>query len=139
MAEPITPGDRTWLATAVAALHGEIHDLSAVAEQFRYLFRAPLPEESITLLGDPEGALVPLETLAAAIASLPEVTTETAAAALRRVRNTSSLAGRPFFLPIRAALTGRDRGPELETILMLLGGDETCRRLYACAAALRGP
>jgi len=108
------------------------------AEQLAYLFRAPVPEESIALLTDPAAALAPVDSLAAALASSPELTPETAATMLRGVRQTSGAEGRPFFLPIRAALTGRDRGPELDTIIPLLGGDEACRRLHAFAAALRG-
>jgi len=135
--EPVTAEDRTRLAAIVAALHAEIHDLPTVAEQLAYLFRAPVPEESIALLTDPAAALAPVDSLAAAIASSPELSAETAATMLRGVRQTSGAQGRLFFLPIRAALTGRDRGPELDTIILLLGGDEACRRLHAFAAALR--
>jgi len=138
VAEPVTPEDRTRLATIVAALHGEIQDLPTVAEQLAYLFRAPVPEESVALLRTPAGALAPVDALATAVVSIPELTAETAATMLREVRQTSGVDGRRFFLPIRAALTGRDRGPELDTVILLLGRDEACRRLHAFAAVLRG-
>jgi glutamyl-tRNA synthetase len=42
-------------------------------------------------------------------------------------------AGKPLFLPLRRALTGRDHGPEMATLLPLIGRTETIRRLRAAA------
>jgi glutamyl-tRNA synthetase len=39
--------------------------------------------------------------------------------------------GKPLFLPLRQALTGMDHGPDMATLLPLIGRDEALRRLRA--------
>ena len=41
--------------------------------------------------------------------------------------------GKPLFLPLRRALTGRDDGPSMAALLPLIGRDEALRRLQAAA------
>ena len=41
--------------------------------------------------------------------------------------------GRKLFMPLRLALTGKDKGPALDEIYHLLGKEETCRRLDEAA------
>ena len=41
--------------------------------------------------------------------------------------------GKPLFMPLRQALTGRDHGPEMAALLPLIGGEEAARRLRAAA------
>jgi glutamyl-tRNA synthetase len=42
--------------------------------------------------------------------------------------------GKPLFLPLRLALTGRDHGPEMAALLPLIGRERTIARLRAAAA-----
>jgi glutamyl-tRNA synthetase len=42
-------------------------------------------------------------------------------------------AGKALFLPLRRALTGRESGPEMATLLPLIGRDEGIARLKAGA------
>ena len=44
--------------------------------------------------------------------------------------------GKPLFLPLRRALTGRDDGPGMAELLPLIGREEAIRRLNASASAL---
>lgn len=41
--------------------------------------------------------------------------------------------GKPLFMPLRQALTGRDHGPDMAALLPLIGRDEALRRLRAAA------
>ena len=50
-----------------------------------------------------------------------------------RLKETSGRAGKPLFLPLRRALTGRDSGPEMAALLPLIGREETIARLRAAA------
>jgi glutamyl-tRNA synthetase len=54
------------------------------------------------------------------------------------VRAATGAKGRALFLPLRLALTGSDHGPEMARWILLLGRDETERRLAAAAAHSRG-
>jgi glutamyl-tRNA synthetase len=42
--------------------------------------------------------------------------------------------GKPLFLPLRLAITGRDHGPEMATLLPLIGRDRVIARLRAASA-----
>ena len=45
----------------------------------------------------------------------------------------SDRGGRKLFMPLRLALTGKDKGPALDEVYHLLGKEETCRRLDEAA------
>jgi glutamyl-tRNA synthetase len=50
------------------------------------------------------------------------------------LKESSGRSGKPLFLPLRRALTGRDSGPEMAALLPLIGRDEAVARLKAAAA-----
>ena len=52
---------------------------------------------------------------------------------IARLKETTGRAGKPLFLPLRRALTGRDSGPEMAALLPLIGREETIARLRAAA------
>ena len=49
------------------------------------------------------------------------------------LRERTGRAGKSLFLPVRRALTGRDSGPEMATLLPLIGRDEAIARFRAAA------
>jgi nondiscriminating glutamyl-tRNA synthetase len=49
-----------------------------------------------------------------------------------RVKAMSSLKGKSLFMPIRAALTGRQKGPELDQAMPLIGYDRCKKRIDYC-------
>ncbi len=51
-----------------------------------------------------------------------------------RLKEATGRAGKPLFLPLRRALTGRDSGPEMAALLPLIGRDEAIARLRAAAS-----
>lgn len=53
------------------------------------------------------------------------------AALTSALKEQSNRAGKALFLPLRRALTGRDSGPEMATLLPLIGKDESIRRLQS--------
>jgi glutamyl-tRNA synthetase len=48
-----------------------------------------------------------------------------------RLKEASGRTGKPLFMPLRRALTGRDSGPEMAALLPLIGRDEAIARLEA--------
>ena len=48
-----------------------------------------------------------------------------------RLKETTGRAGKPLFLPLRRALTGRDSGPEMAALLPLIGREKAIARLRA--------
>jgi nondiscriminating glutamyl-tRNA synthetase len=51
------------------------------------------------------------------------------AAAIKHARESSGIKGRDLFMPVRAALTGKVKGPELEKVFALLGKASAVKRL----------
>jgi glutamyl-tRNA synthetase len=51
------------------------------------------------------------------------------------LKQSSGRAGKGLFLPLRRALTGRDSGPEMAPLLMLIGKERTIERLRRAANA----
>ncbi|MDQ2068936.1 glutamate--tRNA ligase [Natronospira bacteriovora] len=49
-----------------------------------------------------------------------------------RIRQTTGARGKKLFMPLRIALTGSRRGPELDGVLTLIGQTEAARRLERC-------
>ena len=50
------------------------------------------------------------------------------------LKDTTGRKGKPLFLPLRQALTGRDHGPDMGELLPLIGEDEARARLLAALA-----
>ena len=59
------------------------------------------------------------------------------AGAIGHVKKTLGFKGKALFMPLRAALTGRTTGPELDRVFAVLGKDETRRRLKNACPAIR--
>lgn len=51
------------------------------------------------------------------------------------VKDHTGRKGKQLFMPLRQALTGMDHGPELDTLLLLIGPERVCRRLSTKKAA----
>jgi glutamyl-tRNA synthetase len=51
-----------------------------------------------------------------------------------QLKQATGRAGKPLFLPLRRALTGRDSGPEMAVLLPLIGQERTVERLRAAAS-----
>jgi len=50
-------------------------------------------------------------------------------AAMKHVKETTGFKGKELFMPIRAALTGKVHGPELDKVFAVLGKDSALKRL----------
>jgi glutamyl-tRNA synthetase len=70
----------------------------------------------------------------AALDALPEApwTAETWAAWTLQVKEATGRKGKTLFQPLRLALTGEEHGPELATLLPLIGRARAVARLHAC-------
>lgn len=85
----------------------------------------------------PQGVEVPskarpvIESLAGRLDGVADLTPAEAKAMIVEVGRQVGLKGRDLFHPVRLALTGRERGPELDVIVSVLGPGECRRRLAA--------
>ncbi len=56
---------------------------------------------------------------------------------MQRVKTVTGAKGKALFMPVRAALTGRTSGPELDRVFAILGKDEARRRLRTILTAIK--
>lgn len=74
--------------------------------------------------------------LEAALQTLPEdeLHAESWSAWTQALSAATGLKGKPLFMPLRKALTGLDHGPDMKTLLPLIGRERTLKRLAGEAA-----
>jgi nondiscriminating glutamyl-tRNA synthetase len=114
------PGDagRAYLASVVPMATGSVDRLSEVPERLRFLFafdprRALACSEVSEVVTEP-GAVTVIEVLADELGRAPRLDREGFRAVIGAVKQRTGQKARGLFHPVRVALTGEARGPELE-------------------------
>ncbi|MBP1716208.1 MAG: glutamyl-tRNA synthetase, partial [Deltaproteobacteria bacterium] len=129
---PLEEKDPRWWQEAVAAVWGEVDFLAQLPERLQVFFDAGfrLSPEAESLFAKEENRQV-VVAMAEEIEKVPEVTAENYRQLTSAVGSKLHLSGKALFMPLRAALTGKIRGPELEKVFILLGKEKVSRRLRA--------
>jgi len=119
----------SWLAAALEAVWTEVDTLSQIPDRVKFLF-----DEKWELESEPE-ALLAREESRKVIAGLreelrlvEEVKVENFRQVVSGLAKRAGVSGRSLYLPLRAALTGRTHGPELEKVFVLLGKEKILKR-----------
>lgn len=137
MAKPFLEADgyglanvsRDWLLSVIASVQGEIKKLSDTGEAVKIFF-----DECFDISAEAMEVLKS-EKARAVLASLSEALNADGGGegmysrVSKSVRESTGLKGKDLFMPIRAATTGRTRGPELERVFALLGRDSILKRV----------
>lgn len=122
--------DPAWLRSVLEAIRPNLVTLADIGEYLDIFVEEKfsiLPSAASILAGE-ESARV----LAALLDVLESVDIEREAlysAVIGEVSKRTGLAGKQLLMPVRAALTGRRKGPELEKIFAILGRDTLVNRL----------
>ena len=127
---PLEDVDDQWLVQVMDA----VKDNSETLAEIRGHLSIFLPEEFS--LGDEArsvlaegGALEALKVIEEVVKGLEEVDEKAFTQIVAELKKRTGLKGKKLFAPIRAALTGRQEGPELKHILPLLGKGVILERL----------
>jgi len=127
----INPEDfnRSWLTAVVETTWAEVDTLSQLTERLKFFFDEgwEMDPEAERLLEREENRMVILG-LKEELQSVDQVTPENYRPILSRLSQRMGRSGRDLFLPLRAALTGRLHGPELEKVFLLLGKERILKR-----------
>ncbi len=139
MAKPFLEADgynldsvnREWLIAVIGSVQGEIRELSDAGKAIELFFndRFEISAEALQVLesGKAKDVLTALRgslvTDGGGEGMYPRVS--------KSVRDRTGLKGKDLFMPVRAAVTGRTRGPELEKIFSLLGRESLLERVNA--------
>ena len=113
----------------VFAIRNYINKLNEASEQAKVYYRevSLTPEQNQIL--ETESSQKVLNSLAAKIEPLLEITTDNFKPLLNEVQNETCLKGKNLFMPIRLSLTGEEHGPELGLIAYVLAKEEILKRL----------
>ncbi|MBP1608947.1 MAG: gltX2 [Acidobacteria bacterium] len=135
---------RAWLAHLVDALKKYVDHLDQIVAQSAivYGFDAggpPLDDEARAALSQPEGQAVALA-FTRGVEARDTLTLEGYREILAQVKKATKQKGRDLFHPIRAALTGKGSGPELDLLIPLYEEGSRLdlpRRVFSCRERLR--
>jgi nondiscriminating glutamyl-tRNA synthetase len=96
------------------------------------LFYAGTPEpdtEALELVKNTPGAAAMLAAFRDTLSGLPEWTPDAIKGAIKKAGKDAGLSGKNLFQPVRIGTTGAVHGPDLATILRLLGQEQVVRNL----------
>lgn len=122
--------DRTWLFDVVdAAKHNSatLDEIAGYLDVFNEEAYSVSPEAAAVLKAEESRKV--LAALADTLAGISDQGKEDFQAVMTAVREMTGLSGKRLFMPIRAALTGRLSGPELDRVFAILGRQRMLLRL----------
>ncbi len=130
----VDTGDGTLVAKAADALKGAARNYADLAAKVALLLGPPgAPDEAVTARMRSESGRRAIALFREAVAGLEAVEREDVRRALEAVVEKAGLKKRDVFMPIRAALTGRESGPEIALVVEVLGKRRTLELLAAAA------
>ncbi|MCJ7662951.1 MAG: glutamate--tRNA ligase [Desulfobacterales bacterium] len=127
---PLAGIPEEWLVQALDAIKENCETLA----EFRGHISVFLPgefslEDQARAVLAEDGALAAVKAMEEVVASMGEVDEKDFPGIVAEVKKRTGLKGKQLFAPIRAALTGRAEGPELQKVLPLLGKKMILERL----------
>jgi nondiscriminating glutamyl-tRNA synthetase len=128
--------DRMWLERVIDAVRGDLAMLSDIGDQMDIFFddRYALSGEARQVLRE-EQALNVVRALQKSLDDLPFSADRFYQQILENVRRKTGASGKKLFLPIRAAVTGQTRGPELDKVFAILSLGSLRRRVEAAISS----
>jgi len=122
--------DPQWLARVIEAVKDELTTLADVGGHIDLFFDEHYemtPDAKLIL--DAEKSRKVVKAFSEYLANAAGSPQEIYAAAIKHAKEKSGVKGRDLFMPVRAALTGRVKGPELDKVFAILGKDSAWKRL----------
>lgn len=123
--------DKKWLARAVEEVKGDcvtVKDIPALLAPF---FEYELTDDAKRVLAEPHVPGV-LKALTEELEGVDTLDAAAYGALIDKLKKRTGEKGKSLLMPVRAALTGRTEGVELEKVFTLLGKDRALERLSSC-------
>lgn len=130
LAEPYLRGQipQEWLKHAIEAIKGEAVSLSGIPEMLSPLLKEPVFEEDAQRILQEPYAKEVLKVLADEVEKYETLSSDAYKEIMARIKQRTNESGKRLFMPVRAALTGKIQGLELEKIFVLLGREKILER-----------
>ncbi len=126
----IKPAEETILARVVEIYWDEVDTLAQLADRIAFFWEDTLPQEpeALTLLQKEESLKI-LTAWRDEIEKVPQIDQAGYRQMILNLNQILGISGKALLLPIRAALTGKIRGPELEKIFLFLGKEKILNKI----------
>ena len=127
----LSPERLEWVQNVVEAVREYVSFAAQIPEHAAVFFQDEVVmenDETAAILQDADIPRV-MEEFLARIATMDGITGEQVQATLKAIGKELKLGGKKVFMPVRVALTGKMHGPELVTLIPLLGIARTSERI----------
>ncbi len=124
-------GRRDWIRQVVGAVRDYVSFAAQIPEHAAVFFNDDVTmenEEAALILQDPDVPRV-MEEFLSKLSTMESITGEQVQATLKALGKELKLGGKKVFMPVRVALTGKMHGPELISLIPLLGIERTMNRI----------
>lgn len=125
----INPERHRWLRDVVGAVRDHLSCMSGITGYVDVFFKEVEIDPDARRVLQKDQARRVLEALRDRLRQVADLTTMTFSNIAKEIANASGVKGKDLYRPIRAALTGRTEGPELRSILPILGKEECITRI----------
>jgi len=122
--------DAGWLKSVIETVQDELVTLADIGEHIDLFFddRYAVSPEARQLLDSESGRKV-VQAFGEFLRNASGAPQDIYASAIKYAKEKSGVKGRDLFMPVRAALTGKIKGPELDRVFAILGKSSTEKRL----------
>lgn len=118
-----------WLVLLMDTVKESMHKVSEVVERTEFIFKDPVPEDGTEEIMAGEQVPELMSAIQEYLADVDEVDQEVASTMMKGIQKKTGIKGKNLYMPTRIALTGQQHGPDLTSILILLGKDEIVKRV----------
>lgn len=130
---PVSNEMESWLSELVDLYREQMHDAADIVELSSLFFEKEVyyDAQAEDVLDGEQVADV-LHTFSDRLKAVEAFNPEEIKQALKATQKETGHKGKKLFMPVRVAVTGQMKGPDLNRTLYLLGREEVLRRLNAC-------
>jgi nondiscriminating glutamyl-tRNA synthetase len=123
--------DIGWLKAAIDCVKNDCTTVKEIPGLLTPLIEYRLTDEAKRVLSEPHAAGI-IKALGEEVEKVERVDCESYRAIIDKLKERTGEKGKRLLMPVRAALTGRTTGIELEKVFLLLGKERTVERLSNC-------
>ena len=121
--------NRKWIIAALSSIKSEIEALTQISEKLLVYFEVPSVSEDLRTSLEKSGTINAFKALQNAYESMDEWTSQSVLEVTKEVTKKTKVKGKDFYHPLREILTGKNSGPDLVSLIFLLGRENVVSRL----------
>ncbi len=121
--------NRKWITRALSSVKTELEELSQLPDKLEVYFVEPATNEELFGKLEKSGVIQAYKHLVDLYESMEDWTAETVVSVTKKAVKDSKIKAGEFYHPLREVLTGMDSGPDLVSLIFLLGRENVVSRL----------